>query len=100
LFAGLSSSSESLLLDEAAFLTGCCVGFATGADLTGTTDAFFFVSSSDESESDDESFFLLLERLADGGTGAFLTTGVTLAASKKLNLEETKLHQTTTFHWR
>jgi len=78
LFAGLSSSSESLLLDEAGFLTGCCVGFPADVDFTGDTGVFFFVLSSDESESDEDSFFLLFERLAGGGaTAAFLTIGVT-----------------------
>ncbi len=80
---GLSSSSESLLLDEAGFLTGCwTAGLTAGVDLTGTTDVFLFVSSSDESESDDESFFLLFETLVGGGTTAFLTTGVTLSINK------------------
>jgi hypothetical protein len=49
-----------------------------------------FVFSSDESESDDESFFLLFERLADGGTAAFLTTGVTLAADKIAKVKKKK----------
>jgi hypothetical protein len=79
LFVGASSSSESLLLDEAAFLTNCWAGFVTGVDLT---VVFFFVSSSDESESDDESFFLLLERLAGGGIAAFLTTAVPFTMNK------------------
>ena len=88
LFAGLSSSSESLLLDEAAFLTGCWVDFTTGADLTGATDVFLFVSSSDESDEDEESFFLLFERLVAAATAGFLTIGVTLAMSKNSNLEK------------
>jgi hypothetical protein len=78
LFVGLSSS-ESLLLDAAAFLTGCGVGFAVGVDFTGDTDGFFFLSSSDESESDDESFFLALARAVDGGTTGFLTGEVVAA---------------------
>ena len=48
-------SSESLELEEAAFLTGCTDGF------------LFLSSSSDESESEDESFFLCV-------TIGFLTT--------------------------
>ena len=72
-FAGVSSSSESLLLDEAAFFTGCwTTGLATGVGLAGV---FFCVFSSDESESDDDSFFLLVVRLAGGGIAAF---GVTI----------------------
>ncbi len=63
MLAGLSSS-ESLLLDEAGFLTGCWAGLVVGIALTG---AFFFASSSDESLSDDESFFFLFVTLAGGG---------------------------------
>ncbi len=79
LFVGLSSSSESesLLLEAAAFFAGCCAtGLVTGV---GLTCVFLCVSSSDESESDDVSCFLLLERLAGGGTAAFVTVGATLA---------------------
>ncbi len=79
------SLSESLLLDEAAFLTGCwTTGLVTGAALTGDTGTFFLLLSSDESESDDESFFLFLERAAGGGTTAFFATGVTFTAHKTI----------------
>jgi len=57
------SSSESLLLDEAAFLTGTWADLAAGVDLTGTADGFLFLLSSDESLSDEDEeacFFLLL----------------------------------------
>jgi hypothetical protein len=72
LFVGLSSS-ESLLLDEAAFFTGFWTTglVVVGVDLTGD---FFCVLSSEESESDDESFFLLVVRLAGGGIAAFCVT--------------------------
>ncbi len=72
--AGVSSSSESLLLDGADFFTGCWTGLVTGVVLTGV---FFFVLSSDESESDDESFFLLVVRLVGGGIAAFCVTRMT-----------------------
>ncbi len=71
LFVGWSSSSESLLLDGAGFLTGCWAGLATGVVLTGD---FFCVLSSDELESEEESFFLLVIRLAGGGIAAFCVT--------------------------
>ncbi len=74
LLVGLSSSSESLLLDAAGFLTDCwATGLAVGVDLTGDTGVFFFVLSSDESESDDVSFFLVFVRAAGGGIAAFFT---------------------------
>jgi hypothetical protein len=72
-FLFVGASSESLLLDEAAFFAGCWAGLATGVDLTGV---FFFVSSSDESESDELSFFLLAVRLAGGGIAAFGVTRI------------------------
>jgi hypothetical protein len=81
LFAG--ASSESLLLDEAAFLTGCWTGLATAVDLTGVTGAFFVLSSSDESESDEVSCFFLFARLADDGVAPFVTVGVTVAKERK-----------------
>ncbi len=79
LFVGWSSSSESLLLDGAGFLTGCWAGFWTvgwaglviGVVLTGD---FFCVLSSDELESEEESFFLLVVRLAGGGIATFGVT--------------------------
>lgn len=92
MFFGLSSSSsESLLLDEAGFLTGFAT--TTGVAFAG---AFFCLSSSDdESESDEESFFFLFVRFVGGGiatfgvtfdgTGAFLTGS---SSSESLLLDE------------
>ena len=75
---GFSSSSESVVLLEAAdFLAGCWTGLAAvGVALTGN---FFCLSSSDESLSEEESFFFVLATVAEDGA-AGLCTGVAAAA--------------------
>jgi len=73
-FFFVASSSESLLLEEAALLIDFCTGVDVDNGLVGATTAFFFLSSSlDESLSDEVSFFLVTgvtELLATGVTGA------------------------------
>ena len=83
-FAGASSSSESLLLDEAAFFAGC---LATGVGLAG--DFFCTLPSSDESESEDESFFFLLAELDGGGTAALFVAAVTVTTHQTMKIETT-----------